>query len=406
MLGKIRWLMDASRSGVLRSWRLAVFFVLAGFSGHAIAAAQDACSSIPVHLYRVSLGPSSAVSFNYKCLGKIPTSSLTSAALRAAQFNDNTYQVQIDLSATTWIAQKQFSFQLYVNRSSEFGASVYEYQVDEDTTGAFNDTEQTVPIDVGAANDVHSGTITVPLHSPLGPSSGLTYTPSASRPYQPISTEGDTSFTINLTNNLAYFSSTLQNPTVISGCGGCMQVQAKFTNLSGDNQLRPNTPVTVQVDVNTNLWQALQASLHPEGADDAYDSHIMLDIPMTPSHGMKNDQMISIPIKFSPPWQWTLLGTLLGSLLGGLIRIYLSKSRGWRSFAYGFFLAVVAELVAIWLFSSPQSGLKIFGVSLKPTQAFSAFMFCLLVGGGPALVKALKTTVAAQMLGGKADSDA
>ena len=75
---------------------------------------------------------------------------------------DETYRAKIDRQSMATV-KGRFSFKIYVNRSATFNKTVYAYEVGEDTTDTFNDTEKTMSVHVGPERGAVLGTASVPM---------------------------------------------------------------------------------------------------------------------------------------------------------------------------------------------------------------------------------------------------
>jgi hypothetical protein len=132
------------------------------------------------------------------------------------------------------------------------------------------------------------------------------------------------------------------------------------------------------------------------------DATLQIAIPFTAEHGFPYPQTIFVPINFSPPRSLLGLCVALGVVLGALLRMFLisfSKANwnwrtprtwAWSEFAIGIVIATVSWLMVLLIFRNSNTAVRLFGVTFDPTQLFSAFMLCLLAGGGPTLFKWLK----------------
>ncbi|HEX4008133.1 MAG TPA: hypothetical protein VHX60_18310 [Acidobacteriaceae bacterium] len=342
----------------------------------------------------------STVAFDVKPIGKVPYSSIAQDAFIDVSMHEGSYRAEIDQnSMQTQIASRRFVFTLYVNQSSLFSQGAYAYEIDEDATGVFNDTLQSINIHFGEDRPPVMGTVTVPLHSPYGAPNAFSTGTSGALAVEPLHTGSETSFTLTLTNNLQWLGATLGTPTASVTCDTCLRSPIGV-HLSL-NQLRPEGQVQVTVTTNPNMWKAMGASSRP--AAETYDAVLNISIPFTAEGGSAATQTIAVPIKFSPPAPMmglsVVIGTLLGAFLRAMLLFFSSRKWDWHEFVVGLVVAALSWLVALLIFSSGNTAVKVFGITFDPTQLMSAFVLCVLAGGGPALMKLLENSL--PKMGGK-----
>jgi hypothetical protein len=363
----------------------------------------------PVALTSIHPDPNSTVDFDVKSVGSVSWASIANDSLADVNLNSGTYRAVVDRSKMKPdVASHQFGFTLYVNRTPLFQQTVYAYDISERCTGVFNDTVQSVNVSIGAGQSLIAGSISLPLHSPFGashpllspysnpnpPYSGLN--PSAPAPVN-LSTGSQKTFTVTATSNLNLMLAQLGDATATIDCGPCLQTPIPVQLSTTD--LEPNSQLTVTVTANPNLWQAMSASRHPE--TDQYDAILNIAIPFTAGEqgefGATATAVIPVEVKFAPSSLLTALGVVGGTLIGAFLRMWLAwipkKSWDWREFALGAVIAIVCWLIAAYAASGGILFIKLFGVTFNPTQTLAAFLICLIVGGGPALLKLIEESL-------------
>ena len=364
------------------------------------AAGGDQLLGIAVRIDPVHPDATSAVAFSVKPLGPLPYNSISREALSDVSMSDDMYRAELDLSSMGEDKSGRFTFMLYVNRSSLFETSVQSYEIEEDPTGVFNDTIQTVSLHIGPDRTSLVGTARVPLHSPYGSPHGLTYKAATNEPptVQSVPMGTESSFTIALDSALDRMGATLGEPTVSVNCDQCLQlpIQVRLSK----NRLIPGDHVDATFTLTPNTLKAMHASAYP--ASDKFDADLTLTIPLTAdTGGSTGQQSIPVHIKFSPPTILIVLSVLLGAVAGAFIRMFLTGThRDRHEFFLGLIYAGVCWGLAFLIFDNGKTMIKLMGVTFYPTQIFSAFMLCLLAGGGPPLIKLLQDSVLSPMLGG------
>ncbi len=327
----------------------------------------------------------STVEFDVKPLGKVPYNSIAQSPFIDVDMHGGIDRAEIDrTSMKTDPGSHRFSFNLYLNDSSLFTQNAYQYQVDQDPTGVFNDTIQSVNLHIGPDGpSAIVGTVRVPLHSPYGASDAFEPGPI---PVQSVRTGSPTSFPLTLKSNLQWLGASLGTPSATVTCGTCLQTPISV-QLS-TSQLRPADQLIVTVTTVPNMWKAMAASSHP--LSDKLDAKLNLLIPFAADGGTSWPQPIAVPIKFSPPLPMmavsVLGGTLIGAFLRALLLRFAATRWSWREFILGLIIASLTWLIAFFIWSGDTS-VKLFGMTFDPTQMFSAFILCVLAGGGPALLK-------------------
>lgn len=373
------------------------------------ACSQTVASQGPVVTLRnVHPDANSTVDFDVKPVDSVSWASIANHTLANVNLNSGTYRAEVDrTSMKTDVATHQFGFLLFVNRPSLFQQSVFAYEVVENCTGVFNDTIRSVNLDIGVGQSKIEGNVSLPLHSPFGasnpfqsqysnpnpPYSGLNPSPP---PPQKLRTGSQTSFSVTATSNLNFMLAQLGTATASIDCGACLQpsipVQLSTTSLA------PNGSLTVTVSPAPNLWKAMSASRHPDS--NKYDAILNVSIPFSAGEqgvsGVTSIATIPIEVTFSPPWPLTALSVAAGTLLGAFLRMWLAwysdpkKTWQWREFGLGAAVALVCWVIAMFAAASGNLIIRLFGLTFDPTQVFAAFLLCLLLAGGPALLKQIE----------------
>jgi hypothetical protein len=299
--------------------------------------------------------------------------------------DDGTYSVWIDLNLERG-KYGGFTFNLYLRPSASEGQTLYEYEVDENPTGVFNDVVKPVTLHIGKSNSTVTSKLA--LHSAYGPLQALSYAPSTPGTIQGVSLGSSYSFKVQLDNNLQDMAASLGSATVTAGCTRCWRKPAEVNFL--DNPLKPRGHTEAAITVYPNTLYALGTTatlLNPNVQQDA----LTLSFAVTATGGVAGTQSIDVPIRFTPPLPYLGLATLLGAVLGGCLRMLLAAGpRDRKLMMLGSIYAVVCELLAIVFFEYTATTIKIAGVNFDPTQILPAFVLCVLVGGGPTLIKAMK----------------
>lgn len=332
----------------------------------------------------------STVDFDVKALGKVSFASIARDAFSDGSINRGNYQVELDRSSMhTDVASRRFDFTLYVNQRSLFQQSAYAYDIEEDCTGVFNDTIQSVNIQIGSERPPLTGTVSVPLHSPYGASNPLQSAPGL----QKLHTGSQTVFTFSATSDLNLMAAHMGIPTASISCDSCLQAPIPIQLSTSD--LPPGGQFSIMVTTTPNLWKAMSASP---------DATLTIKVPFTAyeqgESGVTAYPTISVPVKFVPLKIFLGLSVAGGMLLGAFLRMLLAyfPKRTWdrTQFVLGIVVAGVCWLLAMFAYSGGNSIIKLFGLSFDPTQIFPAFLLCLLVGGGTGLLRLIE-----EITGGK-----
>jgi hypothetical protein len=345
----------------------------------------DAQSPVHLHLDAVYPEDNASVSFSITPAGVIENNNLASVTQKDSE--DHSYSVLLDLLTLGRDKSGRFSFSLYVKSNSTNDHKIYQFLVDEDSNSRFNDTIQAVNFQISSASSTSTGVIDLPLHCAFGNRLALDYKPSSVIQQVPLG--GPFSFPIRLTSNLKTFGATLGDATVTAGCKSCWQPGAQATLSKAE--IAPNDTVDVTLNVIPSTLHDLAATATQLASDKSHDV-LSLNIKVaTDKGGYPADQTIYIPVRFTPPLPYLLLAIFLGALAGGLVRAFLASGADTRrQLLIGFVIAVVVELLAIVLFATTSTQVKVAGFNFDPTQVLPAVVLCLLVGGGPALIKYVK----------------
>jgi hypothetical protein len=343
-----------------------------------------------VTLSAVHPDANSTVDFDVKALGMVSYASIARDTFSDVSVNRGIYQVELDRSSMQIdVVSRRFGFTLYVNLRSLFQQSAYAYVIEEDCTGVFDDTIQSVNIQIGSDRPPLIGTVSVPLHSQYGASNPLQSAPGL----QKLHTGSQTVFTFNATSNLNLMGAHMGTPTATISCGSCLQTPIPVQLSTTD--LPPGGEFGVTVTTNPNLWKAMSASS---------DATLTVTIPFIAEEqgesGVTAYPTISVPVKFVPPGILLALSVAGGTLLGAFLRMLLAylpkRTWDWTQLVLGIVIAVVCWLVAMFAFSGGNSIIKLFDLNFDPSQTFPAFLLCLLVGGGTGLLKLVE-----EFIGGK-----
>jgi len=396
---------------IYRTCRLKVLFgiavlLLICFCGARIARSQNACSSpsnMSIAIDPIHPDANSTVNFTVQPTGTVSHASISQESPLQVQSPDASCQIELDLSTMHRDKSGRFVFSLFANERRQFAQSAYSFLVYEDPSGAFNDTILPVNIRRVSANSPLMGSASIPVHSPYGPPNALSFV-SGTGDSQAVHTVpmGTTDFplTITLQSNLSQLGAALGPAQTDVTCGGCLHSPIP-TQLS-KNALAPNDRVDVTFKLTANTIPAMYASAHP--LSQSADADLYLSIPVTPDQGgSPRSQEIGVHLKFSPPLPLMVLSILGGTIVGALLRVFIgwraNKKWEWEEFLMGVIYALLTWGIAIAVFNSGKTTVKIMDVQLDPTQLWSAGLLCLLAGGGPLLLKLADNGIVGKLKG-------
>jgi hypothetical protein len=139
----------------------------------------------------------------------------------------------------------------------------------------------------------------------------------------------------------------------------------------------------VTVQLRSNAWHALGASIFPLAADQPHETMTLYVNYDTPG-GIPSTLEIPVAIRFKPSFWSLLLAVLIGAIAGSLLAQLVRKSgaptmRWYVAFGIALFASAIAEVLGLVLVYG-GSEFRLFGLQLDPYQLLPVVAVGALVG--------------------------